>query len=87
MNTFLCTASLLPIPAIDGAPILKWSLVQRGYTVEAADEAVRGVNRALGGGLGIAAGIALNRRRRVLGALLALFAGLALAFGLGLVEE
>lgn len=87
MNGFLCTVSLLPIPAIDGAPILKWSLVQRGYTVEAADEAVRVVNRALGGGLGIAAGVALKRGRRVLGALLALFAGLALAFGLGLVEE
>jgi Zn-dependent protease len=87
MNTFLCTASLLPIPAIDGAPILKWSLVERGYTVQAADETVRGVNRALGGGLGIAAGVALKRRRRVVGTILALFAGLALVFGLGLIEE
>jgi Zn-dependent protease len=87
MNTFLCTASLLPIPAIDGAPILKWSLVERGHTVQAADETVRSVNRALSGGLGIAAAVALMRRRRVLGTILALFAGLALAFGLGLIEE
>ena len=87
MNTFLCTVSLLPIPAIDGAPILKWSLVRRGYTPQAADEAVKGVNRALSGGLGVAAGVALKRRRRLLGTILVLFAGLAFAFGVGLIEE
>jgi Zn-dependent protease len=87
MNAFLSTVSLLPIPGIDGGPILKWSLVERGYTPEAADETVRGVNRVLGGGLGIAAGVALKRRRRFLGSILAFFAALALALGFGLVQE
>jgi Zn-dependent protease len=87
MNTFLSTASLLPIPGIDGGPILKWSLVAQGYTPETADETVRGVNQVMSGGLGFAAGVALHRRRWFLGSILALFAGLALAFGFGLLEE
>jgi Zn-dependent protease len=87
MNAFLCTASLLPIPGIDGGPIVKWWLVGRGHTPQRADETVKGVNRALSGGLGVAAAVALKRRRRFLGSILALFAGLALAFGLGLIEE
>jgi len=33
MNAFLCTASLLPIPGIDGGPALKWALVERGYAL------------------------------------------------------
>jgi Zn-dependent protease len=87
MNTFLSTASLLPIPGIDGGPILKWSLVARGYTPKAADGTVRGVNRIMSGGLGFAAGVAFRERRRFLGSILALFAALALALGIGLIEE
>jgi Zn-dependent protease len=87
MNTFLSTASLLPIPGIDGGPILKWSLVDRGYTPQEADERVLDVDRIVGGGLGVAAGIALKVRRRFLGAILAMFAALALALGFGLVKE
>jgi Zn-dependent protease len=87
MNTFLVSASLLPIPGLDGGPILKWSLVDRGATPEEADETVRAVNRVAGSGLGIAAGIALKRRRRFLGSLLALFATLSLAVGFGLLKE
>jgi Zn-dependent protease len=87
MNTFLSTGSLLPIPGIDGGPILKWSLVERGYTPEAADATVRGVNRVMSGGLGFAAGLAFLRRRWFLGSILALFAALAMALGFGLVEE
>lgn len=87
MNAFLSTVSLLPIPGIDGGPILKWSLVERGSTPDAADETVKGVNRVMSGGLGLAAGVALQRRRWFLGSILALFAALALALGIGLVEE
>jgi Zn-dependent protease len=87
MNTFLCTASLLPIPGIDGGPILKWALVERGSTPEEADEMVRGVDRVVGGGLGVAAGIALVKRRRFMGSILAMFGALALAVGFGLVRE
>lgn len=87
MNIFLSTISLLPIPGIDGGPILKWSLVERGYTKEAADERVKGVNRVMSGGLGFAAGVAFWKRRRFLGSILTLLAALALALGFGLVEE
>jgi Zn-dependent protease len=87
MNTFLSTGSLLPIPGIDGGPILKWSLVGRGHTPEAADETVKGVDRVMSAGLGFAAGLAFHRRRWLLGSILALFAALALALGIGLVEE
>ena len=87
MNTFLSTASLLPIPGIDGGPILKWSLVERGSTPEEADDLVTGVDRIVGGGLGVAAGIALVKRRRFLGLILAMFSVLALAVGFGLVRE
>jgi Zn-dependent protease len=87
MNAFLLSASLLPIPGLDGGPILKWSLVDRGATPEEADEKVKDVNRFVGGGLGIAAGIALERRRRFLGSILALFATLSLFVGFGLLRE
>jgi Zn-dependent protease len=87
MNAFLFTASLLPIPGIDGGPILKWSLVDRGATPEEADETVRRVNRAVGGGLGVAAAIALRRRRRFVGSILAMFAALSLSVGFGLITE
>ncbi len=87
MNAFLFSVSLLPIPAIDGGPILKWSLVDRGATPEEADETVRGVNRVLGGGFVVAAGIALKRRRRLLGLILAMFAALSLSMGFGLLKE
>jgi Zn-dependent protease len=87
MNLFLCTASLLPIPGIDGGPILKWALVERGSTPAEADGTVISVNRVVGGGLGVAAGIALKRQRRFLGSILAMFAALALGVGFGLIKE
>ena len=87
MNAFLSTASLLPIPGIDGGPILKWSLVERGYTPQEADELVMGVDRVAAGGLGVAAGVALKKRRWLLGAILAMFSAMALALGFGLVKE
>ena len=87
MNLFLSTASLLPIPGIDGGPVLKWALVERGSTPEEADETVKAVDRAVGGGLGVAAGLAFQKRRWFLGAILAMFSVLALAVGFGLVRE
>ena len=86
-NTTLATMALLPIPGIDGGPVLKWSLVGRGYTAEKADEMVKGVNRLVGPGLGIAAGVALKKRRPWLGALLGVLAAASLAIGFGLLRE
>jgi Zn-dependent protease len=87
MNLFLSTASLLPIPGIDGGPILKWALVERGYTKSDANEAVKGVDRLLGVGLGAATGVAVKKRRWLVGAILGVFSVLALAVGFGLIEE
>ena len=87
MNLFLSTASLLPIPGIDGGPILKWALVARGSTPAEADETVKVADRVMGGGLAVAAGVAFKRRRRFLSAILAVFSLLALAVGSGLVKE
>ena len=87
MNLFLCTASLLPIPGIDGGPILKWSLVESGHSVDEADEMVKKVDRAVGAGLGAAAGVAIKQRRKFLGVILGLLAVLAAAVGLGWIKE
>lgn len=87
MNLFLSTASLLPIPGIDGGPILKWALVERGYTKIDANEAVKGVDKVLGSGLAAATAVAVKKRRWLIGAILGLFSALALAVGFGLIEE
>jgi Zn-dependent protease len=87
MNLFLSTASLLPIPGIDGGPILKWSLVERGYSREQADQGVREVNKALAMGLGGSAAIAFKKKRRLIGSILAMFSLIALAVGWGIISE
>ena len=87
MNLFLSTASLLPIPGIDGGPILKWALVAHGSAPQEADETVKAVDRAVGAGLGAAAGLAFKKRRRFLGAILGMFSLISLAVGFGLLRE
>ncbi len=52
-NLLLSLVSLLPIPGIDGGPILKWSLVESGKTIEEADRVVQKVNGRLAVILGL----------------------------------
>jgi hypothetical protein len=87
INTILCTVGLLPLPGIDGGPILKWSLVSQGKTAEEADLVVRKVDGVLAGGLGVAAAVAFKKRRWFIGGVIAQFALLALGFALGLIRE
>ena len=87
MNLFLSTVSLLPIPGIDGGPILKWSLVERGDSLEQADEMVKEVNKVVGIGLGSGAVFAFKKKRKFIGAILAMFSLIALAVGWGLISE
>ena len=87
MNTFLFTVSLLPIPDIDGGPILKWSLVNAGQSIEEADESVRQVNKFTGAGLGLAAGFAAKKNRRVIATILSAFSAIAFGVGSGLLKE
>ena len=86
-NAFISSLSLLPIPGIDGGPILKWSLVERGRSPAQADDIVKAVNLVSGSGLGIAAGVALKQRRKWLGVALAAFAATSLAIGFGYLKE
>jgi hypothetical protein len=87
MNAFLCTVSLLPMPGIDGGPILKWSLVEQGASPDEADEKVRKVNGVMGVFLGMASAYAFRKKKGLIGAVMALFAALALAIGTGLLRE
>ena len=87
MNRFLCSVSMLPIPGINGGPVLKWTLVEKGQTPEKADETVRKVNGVLSGGLGIAAAVSFRKRRRFLGGILAMLAVSALGVYTGLFHE
>ena len=52
-NLFLSTTSLLPIPGIDGGPLLKWSLVEKGYKIKDADQVVQETNGPLAVLLGL----------------------------------
>jgi Zn-dependent protease len=86
-NAFLCTMSLLPIPGIDGGPILKWTMVERGHTIEEADLIVRKVDGVLGVLLGIAGVAAFKKKHRLLGAFLVQLSALSFGVSLGIIEE
>ncbi|MEJ5223866.1 MAG: hypothetical protein WHV44_05365, partial [Anaerolineales bacterium] len=86
-NTFIAAAGLTPIPMLDGGPIVKWSLVERGKTPKEADAILRKVNLVSGAGLAAGASAALHSRRRGLGLILALLALSSFLFGLGLIKE
>ena len=80
-------AGLLPYPALDGGPILKWSLVERGWSKEAADRAVHAADGVVGAGLLAGSAAARRRGRRGLGALLALLGLLGLSYAFGALRE
>jgi Zn-dependent protease len=86
-NIFIGTVALLPIPGIDGGPILKWSLVERGQSPQEADEMVKKVNLVMGTGLGVASGVAIKKQHKWLAAAIGAFALTSLAIGLGLLKE
>jgi hypothetical protein len=86
-NVFLSTVSLLPIPGIDGGPILKWSLVDKGYTVEEADLAVQKVNGPLSGLLGLFCIWAFSNGKRLLGIFSGLLAVISFSVFRGWIKE
>jgi Zn-dependent protease len=87
MNAFLVLAGMLPIPGIDGGVVLKWALVDKGQTPSQADETIRKVDIAIAAALGTGAALAFKRRKRFLGGIFAMFAGIALVTGVGLLRE
>jgi Zn-dependent protease len=66
-NLFLSLVSLLPIPGIDGGPILKWSLVDKGHSIEEADQLVRKVNGPLAVFLGLFGSWSFAKKRILAG--------------------
>jgi len=86
-NAFLPAVGLLPIPGIDGGPILKWSLVEKGRTPEEADKVVRKVDGGLGVLLALEGVLSFKKRRWILGGLLVQLATVALSVALGILKE
>jgi hypothetical protein len=86
-NLFLSLVSLLPIPGIDGGPLLKWSLVERGRTIEEADETVRKVNGPLALGLGLVSSRAFAKKNLLLGFFTMMLGGISLAVFSGWLKE
>lgn len=86
-NVLLSSLILLPIPMIDGGPILKWSVVRHGRTPAEADNVVKKVNLAVGGVMAAASAVALENHRKRLGAAAAVISLASLAIGLGLLKE
>lgn len=87
MNAFLILGGLVPIPAVDGGAVLKWLLVERGQTPAEADETIQKVDLVTTACLGSGAFVAFKKRKRLLGAIFAMFAAIALAMGTGLLKE
>lgn len=86
-NLFLTVISLFPIPGIDGGPILKWSLVERGKTPRQADEVVRKVNGPLALLLGLFSSGAFLRKKPTLGFFSLMLGGISLAVFAGWLKE
>jgi Zn-dependent protease len=86
-NAFLTTVSLLPIPGIDGGPILKWSLVERGCEIKKADQLVRKVDGLLGIILAFLSGTAFKRKKRFIGFLAGLLSMVSFGVFGGWIRE
>jgi Zn-dependent protease len=87
MNAFLVFGGMLPIPYIDGGAVLKWALVAKGNTPAEADEVIKQVNGITAFGLGAGAVSAFKRRKRFLGGIFTMFAGISLMIASGLFRE
>lgn len=86
-NLFLTIISLLPIPGIDGGPILKWSLVERGKTPQQADETVRKVNGPLALILALFSSGAFLKKKTLLGLFSLMLSGISLSVFMGWLKE
>jgi Zn-dependent protease len=86
-NLFLSMVSLLPIPGIDGGPILKWSLVERGKTIPEADEVIRKSNGPLALFLGLFSSGAFFKKKTLLGLFSLMLGGISLSVYMGWLKE
>jgi Zn-dependent protease len=79
--------SLLPIPGIDGGPILKWSLVEKGYEIAEADQVVQRINGPLSLTLGLFSGWAFLNKKNLAGVFSALLALISFGIFTGKIKE
>ena len=86
-NLVLSLVSWLPIPGIDGGPILKWSLVERGKTIPEADQAVKNVNGPLAILLGLFSSRAFARKKFLAGVLSLMLGITSLSIFTGWLKE
>lgn len=86
-NALLLAAALSPTPWLDGGPVLKWSLVERGRTMEEADEIVRKINWGYAAAAAGVSAAAFKRKKRLSGWMVALLAATALTTASGLLKE
>jgi Zn-dependent protease len=86
-NLFLSSVSLLPIPGIDGGPILKWSLVKAGSRAAEADRIVQKVNGPLAALLVLISAFFLKRKRYLVGAFSGMLSLTSLLVYSGLIRE
>ena len=87
MNTFLWLQAIMPIPGLDGGPILKWAQVEEGKTPQEADEFVRKANGVAAPLLAAGSAMAFKKRKHLVGALLGMFAALSTLIFLGKLKE
>jgi hypothetical protein len=86
-NLFLSLISILPIPGIDGGPILKWSLVKRGKSIQEADQVVQKVNGPLAVILGLFGSWAFFTKKILLGFFSLMLGVISLSVFTGLLKE
>ena len=86
-NMFLSFISLLPIPGIDGGPILKWGLVEKGYEIKEADEVVRKTNGPLAVILGLSSSWAFARKKILAGIFSGMLGLISLSIFAGWLKE
>ncbi|MEZ4767137.1 MAG: hypothetical protein R2844_01760 [Caldilineales bacterium] len=86
-NAMILVGSLMPLPFVDGGSILKWTLVERGMSEEAAEDTVLKVNLGLGAAAGAAGAGLVAARKRTVGLGLIGAAGFLVAVGLGKIRQ
>jgi Zn-dependent protease len=83
MNAFLVSASLVPVPFLDGGPILKWSLIERGAPPAKVTAMITRSQQITGAGLLGSAVIAICKRNWLMAMLMTFLGAISLATGLG----
>lgn len=86
-NSLIAAAGLAPFPALDGGPLIKWTLVSRGMSIAEADLTLRKIN--LGAAPLFAAAVVWAARRKLsfLAGLMSLFTILSVGYATGILAE